>query len=130
MLFISEGKMSQTKPPRPQIGGKLGNLTVPIYAKKLMKLFISEGESELGETTAPPIRRQIRNTTFPICATFPSQGKERQTKPPRTEISPSLGDMAFPICALSLSLRTEGGKEMECQTNQPEIWPLQYALKN
>ena len=44
--------MSQTKPPRPQIGGKLGNLDVPIYAKKLTKRFIFEGEGELDETTA------------------------------------------------------------------------------
>ena len=44
--------MGQAKPPRPQIAGKLGNLAVPINAKKLTKRFIFKGGSELDETTA------------------------------------------------------------------------------
>ena len=58
-LSIFEGEMGQTKPPRTQIGGKLGNMNFPIAAKKLTKIFIFEWESEPRETNAPASGRQM-----------------------------------------------------------------------
>ena len=43
-LSIFEGEMGQAKPPRAQIGGKLGNMNFPIAAKKLTKILFLKGK--------------------------------------------------------------------------------------
>ena len=107
--------MSQTKPPCPQIGGKLENLAVPICATfNVESRFPFSPQKGMGDQTKPQIGGNLGNQAFPICATlsvespsppppslFPLErrGREDQTKPPCPVTGGNLGNLAFPICA-------------------------------